>query len=138
MSKIHNLYLSMKQLDKDTLLLFKSGIFYIFISDDARIVSQILNLKLVPLNSEIFKCGFPLNSLNKNLSILRRYDFKVKIIDVNSNTQFTPNEFLYNSETNSLLTELSQINIDTLSIKEAYSKLEEFSLKANNILKSIN
>lgn len=45
MSKIHNLYLSMKQLDKDTLLLFKSGIFYIFISDDARIVRRFFKYK---------------------------------------------------------------------------------------------
>ena len=62
MSKLYNSYLSMKKLDKDTILFFKSGIFYVLLDNDARLVSSILNLKLTHLNSEVVKCGFPIIS----------------------------------------------------------------------------
>ena len=134
MSKLYNSYLSMKRNDKDTILLFKSGIFYILLDNDARLVSSILNLKLTQLNSEIVKCGFPISSLDKYLHLLIKYSLNVKIIDINSNTVYTPNEFTYNSETDSLLLELSKLDVDNLSIKEAYSKLEDFNQQANKIL----
>ena len=38
MSKLINVYEKLKQENKDTLYLFKSGIFYIFIGNDAKIV----------------------------------------------------------------------------------------------------
>ena len=134
MSKLYNSYLSMKKTDKDTILLFKSGIFYILLDNDARLVSSILNLKLTQLNSDVVKCGFPISSLDKYLHLLIKYNLNVKIIDLSSNTVYNPDEFAYNSETDSLLLELSQLNVDELSIKEAYSKLEDFNNKANKIL----
>lgn len=134
MSKLYNSYLSMKKTDKDTILLFKSGIFYILLDNDARLVSSILNLKLTQLNSDVVKCGFPISSLDKYLHLLIKYNLNVKIIDINSNTVYTPNEFTYNSETDSLLLELSKLDVDNLSIKEVYSKLEDFNQKANKIL----
>lgn len=134
MSKSYNSYLSMKKTDKDTILLFKSGIFYILLDNDARLVSSILNLKLTQLNSDVVKCGFPISSLDKYLHLLIKYNLNVKIIDLSSNTVYNPDEFAYNSETDSLLLELSKLDVDNLSIKEAYSKLEDFNQQANKIL----
>lgn len=138
MSKLYNSYLSMKKLDKDTILLFKSGIFYVLLDNDARLVSSILNLKLTQLNSEVVKCGFPINSLDKYLNLLISYKLNVKIIDINSNISYRPHEFTYENNTDSLLTELSTLNVNDLSIKDAYSKLEYFNYKANDILKHKN
>ena len=138
MSKQYNSYLSMKKLDKDTILLFKSGIFYVLLDNDARLVSSILNLKLTHLNSEVVKCGFPINSLDKYLNLLISYKLNVKIIDINSNTSYRPHEFTNENNTDSLLTELSTLNVNDLSIKDAYSKLEYFNYKANDILKHKN
>lgn len=138
MSKQYNSYLSMKKLDKDTILLFKSGIFYVLLDNDARLVSSILNLKLTQLNSEVVKCGFPINSLDKYLNLLISYKLNVKIIDINSNISYRPHEFTYENNTDSLLTELSTLNVNDLSIKDAYSKLEYFNYKANDILKHKN
>ena len=128
----------MKKLDKDTILLFKSGIFYVLLDNDARLVSSILNLKLTHLNSEVVKCGFPINSLDKYLNLLISYKLNVKIIDINSNISYRPHEFTYENNTDSLLTELSTLNVNDLSIKDAYSKLEYFNYKANDILKHKN
>lgn len=138
MSKLYLSYLLMKKSDKDTILLFKSGIFYTLLDNDARLVSSILNLKLTQLNSDIVKCSFPINSLDKYLNLLIKYKLNVKIVDLNLNTAYKPNEFTYDNNTDSLLLELSHLNVNNLSIKEAYSKLEDFNQKANNILNSKN
>ena len=138
MSKLYRSYLLMKKSDKDTILLFKSGIFYTLLDNDARLVSSILNLKLTQLNSDIVKCSFPINSLDKYLNLLIKYKLNVKIVDLNLNTAYKPNEFTYDNNTDSLLLELSHLNVNNLSIKEAYSKLEDFNQKANNLLNSKN
>lgn len=138
MSKLYRSYLLMKESDKDTILLFKSGIFYTLLDNDARLVSSILNLKLTQLNSDIVKCSFPINSLDKYLNLLIKYKLNVKIVDLNLNTAYKSNEFTYDNNTDSLLLELSHLNVNNLSIKEAYSKLEDFNQKANNILNSKN
>ena len=82
MSKLYPAYLSIKKLDSSTILLFKSGIFYILLENDARIVSSILNLKLSNLNQEVVKCSFHINSLEKYLPILVKNKLDIKIIDL--------------------------------------------------------
>ncbi len=59
MSKLYKTYLILKNQDKNTLYLFKSGIFYIFLDENAKIISNILNLKLTNLSPTVVKCGFP-------------------------------------------------------------------------------
>ena len=59
MSKLYNIYLQEKSKNKDNILLFKSGIFYISIDDDALKLSSLFHLKLTNLNDSIKKCGFP-------------------------------------------------------------------------------
>lgn len=57
MSKLYERYLELKKQDSSILYLFKSGIFYIFLDEDAKKMSYILNLKLSNLNESILKCG---------------------------------------------------------------------------------
>ena len=74
MSKLFDNYLNLKATEKDannTLYIFKSGIFFIFLDNDARIASKLLNLKLTYLTENIIKCGFPINSLAKHLTRLK-------------------------------------------------------------------
>ena len=40
MSKLYSIYKKLKESNKDTVYLFKSGIFYIAISDDANLLSS--------------------------------------------------------------------------------------------------
>lgn len=137
MSKLYNTYVSLKANnpdDKDTLYLFKSGIFFICIDNDAIKASSILNLKLTNLNNEIYKCGFPVQSLEKYSNILKLNNCKFKLIDLESNTSFSLNSYTANSATNNLLSKLSKIDTDSLSIKEAYSLLDEIKEESNYIL----
>lgn len=82
MSKLHNAYLSMKKKDKNTIILFKSGMFYVSLENDARLVSSILDLKLTSLNSEIVKCSFQINSLDKYLKLLIKNNLNIKIVNI--------------------------------------------------------
>ena len=70
MSKLMNLYTNLKKQDSNTLYLFKIGLFYNFLNDDAKKISNLLQLKLTNLSPEIIKCGFPYSSLDKYLKIL--------------------------------------------------------------------
>ena len=66
MSKLYEKYKTLKQEKSSQILyLFRYGIFFIFLEDDARLVSQALGLKLGKLNDTVVKCGFPINSLDK-------------------------------------------------------------------------
>lgn len=97
MSKLFNKYLELKHTqDEETYYLFKSGIFYIFISDDAKYMSNLLNLKLVNLNEDVVKCGFPSNNLTKYLNILSENNINFKIIDSTLNVVKSKETFLEN------------------------------------------
>ena len=68
MSKLYDIYSSLKSNESNsdkTLYLFKSGIFFILIDEDAKIATKILNLKITFLTENVVKCGFPVSSLKK-------------------------------------------------------------------------
>ena len=70
MSKLYLIYKKLKEINKTTIYLFKSGIFYIALSDDAIFLSSKFNLKLTNLNSTILKCWFPVSSIDKYIKNL--------------------------------------------------------------------
>ena len=128
------MYTTLKKQDPDTLYLFKVGLFYNFLNEDAILISNKLNLKLSNLSPTVLKCGFPYNSLDKYMQILSRTSYNIKIIDISKpNEIFTPNEFEINKNIKELLEEIAKINID-ISIKEAYSLLEIFKDKSKKII----
>ena len=134
MSKLMNLYTNLKNQNPNTLYLFKIGLFYNFLNDDAKKISNLLHLKLTNLSPEIIKCGFPYSSLNKYLKILSTLPYEFKIIDYsNSSTSnsYSIEEFKLDMSTKKLLEKISSIDTDTISVTEAYSLLDE--LKDNAV-----
>ena len=99
MSKLYNKYLELKSKDDTYLYLFKSGMFYIFLDEDAKIVSEKLNLKLTNFNDSILKCGFPINSLTKYTGLLNDFEINYQIVDGNlitSKSKYIENENIQN------------------------------------------
>lgn len=84
MSKLYKRYNELKATNDNQLYLFKSGMFFIFLDNDAKLVSNELNLKLTKLNDNIVKCGFPINSFEKYSNLLKERGFEFSIIDENS------------------------------------------------------
>lgn len=137
MSKLYDTYISLKankQNTKDTLYLFKSGIFFICLDADAKKASEILKLKLTNLNENVVKCGFPINSLNKYSNLLKLSNYKFEIIDTSKKESFTVTNYFINDTINNLLLDISNIDTDNLSVKEAYEFIDALKQKAILIL----
>lgn len=138
MSKLYSKYLSLKKENDSTIYLFKSGIFYLFIEDDAKTMSPLLQLKLSNLSPTVFKCGFPVTSLEKYLPLLEKLGKKIEIIDLEKNLMLPPKEFVLTQEIRKFIFYLSSQDSNTLSIKEAYRFIDEVVTQSKNFLEGIN
>ena len=123
MSKLYDIYKKLKNENSETLYLFKSGVFYICLDDDAKVLSNIYNLKLTNLNVDIVKCGFPCSSFDKYYKLFVNDDINFKIVE--NNAIFDSSDYLLNKSILSLLDKISKVNIDNLSVSEAYQFIEE-------------
>lgn len=134
MSKLLSLYTNLKKQDNETFYLFKVGLFYNFINDDATIMSCLLHLKLTTLSSSIIKCGFPCNSFDKYMRTLMTLPYKVKVIDsLENNTMFDIKNFEKNKQVKNFIFKIASINIDNVSVTEAYTLLDELQKEAISI-----
>ena len=134
MSKLVSLYNSLKQDNPSTMYLFKSGMFYIFLDEDAKKINQVFDLKLTNFTPNVLKCGFPINSLEKYLNLLKNMNYDIKIIDTAENVSYNVKDYTANNKTLDLLKTISKVDIDTLSIREAYAFIEDIKSIANKIL----
>lgn len=137
MSKLYKKYLSLKIENSDTFYLFESGIFYIFIADDAKFMSEVLNLKLTNLNSNIVKCGFPTSQLNKYLTYLNTLNYSTKLVSSSSFLAYSPKDYFSNKNSREFLKKVADVNIDSLSISNAFELLEELASEAKDIITEI-
>ncbi len=133
MSKMYQRYQELKRKNPEKIYLFKSGIFYLFLADDAKKMSAVLSLKLTNLNETVLKCGFPVNNLNKYLTLLKDLGYEISIVDSVVSEPLPSKNYLLNANVKNLINKLALINTDELSIKEAYSLIDDFQAQANSI-----
>ena len=81
MGKLYTKYKSLKEKDSSMLYLFKSGIFYIGLDEDAKKLNETLGLKLTNFDGNTVKCGFPSNSLETYLTKLQDSNINFRLID---------------------------------------------------------
>lgn len=125
MSKLLNIYNNLKEKDSNTLYLFKVGLFYNFLNNDAITISNLVHLKVTNLSPSIVKCGFPVNSLEKYLNLFNSLNLNIKIIDsANYNTIYNVDDYKLNSDIKDLFNKILNVDIESLSIQEAYSFIE--------------
>lgn len=140
MSKLYDIYSSLKSNESNsdkTLYLFKSGIFFILIDEDAKIASKILNLKITFLTENIVKCGFPISSLEKYSSLLQLTDYKFQIIDTSSNINYSLKNYSLNENIRNFLLQVSDLDTNNLSVKDAYEVLDNLKSTSANLLKGV-
>lgn len=121
--KLYDIYKKLKNENNETIYLFKSGVFYICLDNDAKILSKIYNLKLTNLNVNIVKCGFPCSSFDKYYKLFVNDNINFKIVE--NNTIFDGADYLQNKTLLSLLEKINQVSVDNLSVSEAYRFIEE-------------
>lgn len=133
MSKLYQKYLSLKANNNTNLYLFKSGIFYIFLDEDAQLMSPILNLKLTNFTPTVLKCGFPTSTLDKYLQKMKSTSYEIQIIDSIENTSYTPQNYNLSISVKNLINKILSINPENLSIKDCYLLIDELIAQAKNL-----
>lgn len=134
MSKLYKNYVSLKVQDCSKYYLFKCGLFFIFLDEDARTMSSVLGLKLTNLTPTIQKCGFPCNSLEKYLNLLENTPYNIHIVSSEDLYISTPAaNYFANKELEKILNDFIEVDIDTLSISEAFDLLYELQKKFRKI-----
>ena len=81
MSKLYSKYLEQKALNPDILYLFKSGIFYMALNEDANRLSDALSLKVTNITDKLYKCCFPVSKSDYYFKTLESLNINYKIID---------------------------------------------------------
>lgn len=115
MSKLYDEYLRKKKGDSNKYYLFKSGMFYIFIDQDAKEISKITLLKLTNLNKDIVKCGFPENSLNKYINIFNNLGIDIEIVNLDKDIDIN----------DKIIKKIKNININNITPVKAMNILYE-------------
>lgn len=133
MSKLYNTYLELKKQDSNSIYLFKSGIFFIALDEDAKTLSTLFNFKLSNFTPSVIKCGFPCSSFEKYSNLFKACNLNVKLIEPNQNTSYALNDYKQNTHITELLNSIKSIDINNLSIQEAYDFLEKLQKSVKEI-----
>lgn len=133
MSKLYNTYVELKKQNPKTIYLFKSGIFFIALDEDARALSNIFNFKISNFTPSVVKCGFPCSALEKYEKLFNACNLTVEIIQSEKNISYTLENYTQNSHITELLNSIKNIDINNLSIQEAYNLLDRLQQEAQKI-----
>ena len=133
MSTLYNRYLQLKQEKCDVYYLFKYGIFYIFLDDDAKDISKLFNFKLTNLNASVVKCGFPASQLNKYLAYFRGSNISVKIIESTQSPVLSDYTYVYYKKCDNLIENIAKIDVNI--IVEYGSRIPDVAFEIQNRVK---
>lgn len=78
--------MQLKSDDPNSLYLFRSGNFYIFVGEDCDTINEYVVLKKTKFSKESYKCGFPVNVLDDYLHVFKNHNLNIKIINLNTST----------------------------------------------------
>lgn len=134
MSKLYDKYVKLKKDTPEKLYLFKSGIFYISLDEDAQKLSEIFSFKITNLNENIVKCGFPQSRLSYYVEQLNQRNISFDVIDSTYPQIENYNDYLNNSNLKILVTNVIKLNLDEISYKQAYEILENFQKELKEII----
>jgi DNA mismatch repair ATPase MutS len=136
MSKIYKRYVNLKKEDENKFYLFNTGLFYTFIDEDAVKMSDLLELKLVNLNKDVKKCGFPVTTLLKYSNLLSQNKIEFEIIENDYKKIESNSKYIACVNNVEILNQLSDIDTDSISPREALNILND--LKVNLYMENNN
>lgn len=126
MSKLLKQYEELKKKDPDKIYIFRVGIFYNILNEDARLVSKEIGLKITDLSPEIIKCGFPVATLEKYTNLLTEHNIKFEVIS----NQTSSNQ---NTSYAKIIQKIQNIDLDNTTCKEAFDILYMIQQNLKNI-----
>lgn len=134
MSKLYNSYLELKEKDSNFIYLFKNGVFFIALDEDAIKLSNIFSFKLSNFTPSVVKCGFPCSSFEKYSKLFSACNLNIKIIGPAQSTSYLITDYAQNENITKLLNSIKLLDVNNLSVKEAYNFLEELQKSAKEII----
>lgn len=126
MSKLMSQYEELKNKNSEKIYIFKVGIFYNILNEDARIVSNEIGLKLTDLSPEIIKCGFPISKLDKYTQLLDSHNLKYKLVSAHTSSN-------QSTSYNNIIKKIENIDINNTTCKEAFDILYNIQQNLKNI-----
>ena len=120
MSKLYSKYLEQKALNPNELYLFKSGIFYMALNEDAHRLSDALSLKVTNITDKLYKCCFPVSKSDYYFKTLESLSINYKIIDPSQNVVLNYAEYKDNERFNGIITNLLKLDLNKTSFQDAY------------------
>ena len=120
MSKLYSKYLEQKALNPNILYLFKSGIFYMALNDDANRLSDALSLRVTNITDKLYKCCFPVSKSDYYFKTFESLNINYKIIDPSQNVVLNYAEYKDNERFNSIITNLLELDLNKTSFQDAY------------------
>lgn len=132
MSKLIKKLNDLKKQDASSIYIFRVGIFYNILNEDAKLLNEKLGLKLTSLGPEIVKCGFPISSLNKYIEKFKELQLKYKIIDdLPNNTNIV--DYSNNIEIKKILNKILDLDMNNTTFQQSFNILLEIQSKLKNI-----
>ena len=132
MSKLLKQYEELKKNDASSIYLFRVGIFYNILNEDAKLINEKLGLKITDLGPSIFKCGFPVSQLDKYIILLNKMKIKYKVIN-NLPNDSNINDYLKNVEIKKILNKIIDIDLNNTTFQQAFNTLLDIQNKLKNM-----
>lgn len=136
MSKLYKTYKNLKQNNPNKIYLFKSGMFYIGLQEDAQKLSDIFGFKITKLNEEVNKVGFPISRLEYYSEKLNVMDnVKYEIIDSNYGIIDNYNDYLNNEKLRNITDSILKLDLDNTTFRQAFDFLNNIKGKLMEVYK---
>lgn len=126
MSKLLKQYEELKKKDPKKIYIFRVGIFYNILNEDARLVSNTIGLKLTDLSPEIVKCGFPVATLEKYTNLLKSHNLDFEVISNQAPSY-------QNTSYDNIIKKIKETDLNNITCKEAFDILYNIQQKLKNM-----
>ena len=133
MIKLQKSYTNLKSKDAEKVYLFKSGMFYLALSDDCEKLSSVFGFKKTKLNEEIEKCGFPISRLEFYTEQLEKREISFQIVDDDYSKIENYSDYMNNSKLKKIIQEIKNIDLNNITFKQAYEFLENAKMEIGKI-----
>ena len=114
------------------LYLFKSGIFYLGLDEDAKKLSELFDFKMTDLNKTIKKVGFPAKKIDYYAKLLNACSVDFEIIDETQTKIENFNDYLHQEEIKNILLSVKKLDMNTISFQDAFYLLKDLNEKLKN------
>ena len=133
MSKLYKSYQKLKEKNPEKIYIFKNGMFYICLEEDAKKLSETFGFKTTKLNEDTIKAGFPTSRLNYYIEQLENRKIEFEIVDEDYSKIENYEDYMNNNKLKNIVKEIKRIDLNNISFREAYEMLAKIKQDLESI-----